>query len=277
MKNVLGIILILGLISCQKNSSITETSNNNPSIDSTNIAFRVADIYWNDTSLKQEVEFHFKYDTSYLKRWNRIQIDYKLNVGTFTSYYNAEFKDGLLTKLTEPQNDFNIIELYYSQLPPYNSKQLSYIKFRRDFSPFELKFEYDSSRLIKITKYELNQAGIEQQILESKKVCIEVNYKVCDTANVDIAYQRDFRLNSFFLCKELAPVFLLLAKPYQTKLDDILPDLPLIFSKYLPASKMKPKFGTYELGLNTGKEPNFVYFRPLRARYPEGYNFVYKK
>lgn len=270
------LLILFCFCACKKNDEIVYYGNE-PFTDSTSIGYRLSDIYWNDTSLNQLATFHFKYDSISTKAWTQILIEYELSQGTFTSTYSAEYANGQLVKLKEIDNGFNIIELFYTKLEPNYTSHLTYIKFLRDFSPFALKFEYDSTKLVKVTKYELNIAGVETRVLESKNVCMELYYGMCDTSAVNYAYQKDYRINSFYNCKEIAPVFLLLSKPYQNKLDDISADLPLLFSKFLPASKLKSNFGTYELGINNEKEPNFIYFRPYRARYPEGYNFVYNK
>lgn len=266
------LFLLLILVACKDDSYIAEGNYLNPPKDSVSFGYRITDLYFFDTA-RAETQISFKLDTGLGYFWSEINIHYKEK--GLKRQYIPEYTSGRIAKLLDMSGAHENIEISYTKITSASSANfLSFIKYYREDSPFALQFVYDAKTygLNYILKRYLYPDGSIGNVIEMKTFCPNADLGSCaDTATTEyFQYGSDF--NSLYNCNEIIPFMLILSKPQQQTLDDILPLLPYYFSKKLAVSSVKSNKGTFEYGLNK-KEPTFLYFKPLNSTYPEGFNF----
>lgn len=258
------------LLSCSKEKSIAEVVYNNPPKDSIKFAYRLNTLYYFDRNSK-ETTFDFTLDTGLYYAWKSVDIKYEDNANSIQ--LTPEYTNGYITSWID--NSFNqLLSIEYNRIPPSNLRLITSIKYFRANNPFALVFKYDSINLSKVEFCNLDLLSREiGGIIEEVNFCSNENIGSCTSGNPSGSYVYSFIMNSLYRSNELAPFLFILKNPNLTGLNDILPELPLYFSRHYPDGILKPIQNSYEYGLNAKKEPSFFYYRPLPGNLVLGYNF----
>lgn len=267
------ILILLLLSSCSKEKSIAESYYNNPTKDSVKFGYKVATLYFTDSNNK-ETAINFSLEISSVYAWKSIEINSESS-STIKKYTPEYDLNGNLRTLIEEQSaGLENIEIEYKTIPPSNVKLISALKYYRVNNPFALIFNYDSVNLKSIERRHLDRitksVGV---LLESETFCADIDLGSCEENGVTTAYQYSVFYNNLYHSNELLPFILLLKNPQQNSLLDIIPDLPLYFSKHYVSNLNKPIVGNYELGLNSNFEPTYFYFKRPGLGPIQGYNF----
>lgn len=268
---LLILLSLISLLSCSKEKGIAEIFYNNPPKDSISFAYRVSTLYYFDEQQK-ESSFEFTLDTGSIYAWKSVTIRRE---GIPTSIlYIPEYSNGYITSWIDFATAKPIIELTYQQSIPAFQKLISTIKYYQVNNSYALLFEYDSINLKKLSRCALDaETGVIGGVLEEFTFCSSLDLGSCTTNNPSAGYYYGNFNNSLYHSNELIPFLFLLKKPSQNSLIEVLPDLPLYFSKHYPDLLLNPTEMTYEFGLNSEKEPSYFYYRKLPGNTAIGYNF----
>jgi len=278
MKKISTFILLIFCIqllfsSCKKESSNGIATYINPIKDTVKFGYRLATLYYTDTDTK-ETSFDFNLEISNVYAWKSILINYEKNNSTkkYSPIYDIA---GNITSLMDEESvGLENIEIEYKIIPPSNVKLVSTLKYYRVNDPFALIFNYDSVNLKSIERrYLVRETGEIGGIIESAFFCSGLDLGSCSDSTSTVEYQYGQFFNNLYHSNELLPFILLLKNPNQTTLLDIVPDLPLYFSRHYSASLIRPNSGSFELGLNPNFEPSFFYFKNASFGLTQGYNF----
>ncbi len=268
MKIYIYIFFALALAACKKDPYTPEATYINPPKDTVSFGYRVTDMYFTDTNLK-ETHLIFKLDTGIGYAWQEILVEYeKTNI---TKQYIPEYINYKIVKLIDISSAGEDIEIAYTQVGEAKRSLVSTIKYKRLQNPIALQFVYnsDTGYVNQILKRQLTSGGDIGVIEDQYDFCMAPNLGSC-AQNESYQYSGDF--NSLRYCNELLPFMLLLSKPEFQDLEDISSILPYYFSQNLPQSSVLYNKGSYQYGLNK-KEPTFLYFKPLNSLRSEGFQF----
>lgn len=259
------------MAACKKDSYIAEGAYIDPPKDTVSFGYRVTDIYYSDTNLKQ-THFTFKLDTGLGYTWQEILVEYEKT--GITKQYIPEYINFRLLKLIDMSPAGEDIEISYTQVGESNRTLVSMIKYKRLVNPIALQFVYnnDTAEVRNIIKRKLTAGGDPGAIEENLEFCPGLNLGNCTNSNSNISFQYSGDYNSLYNCNELLSFILLLSKPDFQNLNDISSLFPYYFSRNLPQSSILYDIGTYQYGLNK-KEPTFLYFKPFRSLRSEGFQF----
>lgn len=264
-------ILLLSLSACERESTNGIATYINPPKDSVKFAYRLSTLYFIDYA-NNETSFDFIMDTGLLYVWKSVVIHYEKD--SLTKTYTPEYSNGYLVKLTEDATSLENIEIAYALLPPSNIRLISSLKYNRENNPFALTFIYDSARLSRIERRYLDRfTGEVGTVIEKLSFCPNTDLGSCNDTSLNTGFQYSIDFNNLYHCNELLPFILLLNKPKQDYLEDILMDLPYYFSRHFAETCNGPVFGNFQRGLNTDKEATFLYYRPNNLSNVQGYNF----
>ncbi len=265
------LISLFLLLSCSKEKGIAEVIYNNPPKDSIKFAYRINTLYFSDIDLN-EIRFNFQLDTGTFYAWKSVRVEYDKD-NSF-SEYTPEYSNGNISKWVENSVNLENIELEYKQVPPSYNKFISTIRYYRVNNPYALKFEYDSINLSKIKMYNMDrETGVLLGLIQEETFCSSEDIGTCSNGDPSGAYIYAQLYNSLYHSNELLPFLFILKNPSQINLNEVLPDLPLYFSRHYSDGILKPLLGSYEYGLNSKKEPTYIYYRPLPGNKVQGYNF----
>ncbi len=259
--------------SCERESSNGIATYINPPKDTVKFGYRLATLYYTDTDSK-ETSFDFNLEISNVYAWKSILINYEKS-NSIKKYFPIYDIAGNITSLLDEESvGLENIEIAYKLIPPSNVKLVSTLKYYRVNDPFALIFNYDSVNLKSIERrYLVRESGEIGGIIESAFFCSGLDLGSCSDSTSTVEYQYGQFFNNLYHSNELLPFILLLKNPNQTTLLDILPDLPLYFSRHYATSLIRPNSGTFELGLNPNFEPSFFYFKNASFGLTQGYNF----
>lgn len=267
------ISILLLLSSCSKEKSIAEALYNNPLKDSVKFGYKISTLYYTDTNNK-EVAFNYELEIANVYSWKSIEINYE---GSNTSRnYTPEYDiTGNLLALREENSALlENIEIEYIRIPPSNIRLVSALKYYRFNNPFALIFNYDSVNLKSVERRFLDRESKNiGGLIEKASFCADIDMGSCIDNSATAEYQYNQFFNNLYHSNELIPFILLLKNPQQSSLSEILPDLPLYFSRHYPSSILKSNPGTFEIGLNSDFRPTFFYFKRAKSLYIQGYNF----
>ena len=269
--SILILISVVSILSCSKETGIAETIYTNPPKDSVKFAYRVNTIFFTDLE-SNEVRCNFNLDTGTFYVWKSISVEYDKD-NTY-SVYTPEYTNGNISRWVENSVSLENIELEYAQIPPSYNKLISTIKYFRLNNPYAIKFEYDSINLAKVSMYNMDrETGVLLDLIQEESFCSSIDIGTCNNGNPTSSFVYGNFYNSLYHSNELLPFIFILKNPYQTDLSEVLPELPLYFSRHYPDGILTPFLGSHEYGLNAQKEPTFIYFRPLPGNAVQGYNF----
>lgn len=269
------ISILLLLSSCSKEKSIAESYYNNPTKDSIKFGYNISTLYFMnfDSSDTSETSFDFKLDTfKNIYSWSEVTIRYQKS--NSEKVYTPIYINGYLTSLTDHSILLENIDIEYKLIPPSNVRLVSALKYFRVTNPFALIFSYDSVNLKRVERRYLDrETGDIGGLIESATFCANEDMGSCidNSATADFQYSEFF--NNLYHSNELLPFILLLKNPQNSSIDNILPDLPLYFSKHYPSTISRSNPGTFELGLNNKFYPTFFYFHKANSGLVQGYNF----
>lgn len=271
MKKIFYIALIILLAACKKDPYVAEGAYINPPKDTVSFGYRVTDMYFTDTNLK-ETHFSFKLDTGIGYAWEEILIQYDKT--GITKQYIPEYTNYRIVKLNDMSSVGEDIDIAYTQVGEAKRSLISTIKYRRLQNPIAIQFVYnaDTGFVQQILKRQLTSGGELGAIQDQYDFCLATNLGDCNGSAQNESYQYASDFNSLRYCNELLPFILLLSKPDFQELEDISSILPYYFSQNLPQSSILYKKGVYQYGLNK-KEPTFLYFKPLNSLRSEGFQF----
>jgi hypothetical protein len=243
----------------------------NPPKDTVSFGYRVTDMYFTDTNLK-ETHFIFKLDTGIGYAWQEILVEYDKT--GITKQYIPEYTNYRIVKLNDMSSAGEYIEIAYTQVGEAKRTLISTIKYRRLQNPIAIQFVYntDTGLVQQILKRQLTVGGDLGTIQDQYDFCLTTNLGACTASVQNESYQYSSDFNSLRYCNELVPFILLLSKPDFQDLEDISSILPYYFSQNLPQSSILYQKGIYQYGLNK-KEPTFLYFKPLNSLRSEGFQF----
>lgn len=268
---ILILVSSILLLSCSKEKGIAETIYTNPPKDSVKFAYRVNTIFFTDLE-NNEVRCNFNLDTGTFYAWKSISVEYDKD-NSF-AIYTPEYANGNVSKWIDNSISLENIELEYAQIPPSNNKLITTIKYFRLNNPYALRFEYDSINLAKVAMYNMDrETGVLLSLIQEESFCSSEDIGTCNKGNPSGSFVYGNIFNSLYHSNELLPFIFILKNPNQNDLSEVLPELPLYFSRHYPDGILTPFLGSHEYGINAQKEPTFIYFRPLPGNAVQGYNF----
>lgn len=271
MKIYIYIFIALALVACKKDSYSPVATYINPPKDTVSFGYRVTDMYFTDTNLK-ETHFTFKLDTGIGYTWQEIIVEYEKT--GITKLYIPEYANYRIVKLNDMSSVGEDIEIAYKQVGEAKRTLISTIKYRRLQNPIAIQFVYnaDSGVVQQILKRQLSAGGDLGAIQDQYDFCLNTNLGACIGSSQNESYQYSPDFNSLRYCNELLPFILLLSKPDFQELENISSILPYYFSQNLPQTSILYQKGVYQYGLFK-KEPTFLYFKPFQSLRSEGFQF----
>lgn len=259
------------LLSCSKEKGIAEVVYNPPYKDSIKFAYRLNTLYYFDENSK-ETSFDFTLDSGLYYAWKSVSIFYEED--STLKQYSPIYTNGNITSWIDNSFSPQHIDLAFKSIPPSNIKLISTIKYYRNTNPFALVFLYDSVNLSRVELRNLDRENGEiGGLLEFADFCSTTDLGSCSKSISGAEYFYGNFFNSLYHSNELVAFMFILNKPNQSNLIDILPYLPLYFSRHYPDGITKPILGSYEVGLNAKKEPTYLYYHPLPENLVLGFNF----